>query len=54
LGRRPVRSEHQVGFFYNMHLFPWLQLTDNLQIIRPTRSSANTAIVPGVRLRIVF
>ena len=54
LGGRPVQSEHQLEMFYNVHLAPWLQLTGDLQIIRPTRSVADTAIVPGVRLRIVF
>jgi carbohydrate-selective porin OprB len=54
LGGRPVRSEHQFEFFYNMHIFPWLQFTGNLQIIRPTRTAADTAVVPGAGLRIVF
>lgn len=54
LGGRPVRSEHQLEFFYDMHVLPWLQFTGDVQIIRPTRSSADTAIVPGARLRIVF
>lgn len=54
LGGRPVRSEHQLEVFYDLHLRPWLQLTGDLQVIRPTRSSADTAIVPGARLRIVF
>lgn len=54
LGGRPVRSEHQVEFFYNMHVLRWLQLTGDVQIIRPTRSAADTAIVPGLRLRLVF
>jgi carbohydrate-selective porin OprB len=49
-----VQSEHQLEMFYDVHLAPWLQLTGDLQIIRPTRSTADTAIVPGVRLRIVF
>jgi porin len=54
LGGRPVQSEHQLEVFYNLHLAPWLQLTGDLQIIRPTRSTADTAIVPGGRLRIAF
>jgi len=53
-GVTPVRSEHQLEMFYNAHLVPWLQLTGDLQIIRPTRVVADTAIVPGVRLRVVF
>jgi len=39
---------------YNVHLAPWLEVTGDLQIIRPTRSTAETAVVPDVRLRIVF
>ena len=54
LGGRPVRSENQFEFFYAMHILPWLQLTGDLQIIHPTRSSADTTIVPGTRLRIEF
>jgi porin len=52
-GRRP-RAEHQVEIFYNFHITPWLRLTGDLQIIRPTRSIADTAIVPGGRLKIIF
>jgi porin len=54
LGGRPVQSEHQVELFYSMHVAPWLQLTGDLQIIRPTLTAADMAIVPGARLRIVF
>jgi porin len=54
LGGQPVRSEHQLELFYNLHIFPWLQLTGDLQVIRPTRSSTHTAVVPGARLKIVF
>jgi hypothetical protein len=53
LGRR-LRSEHQVEVFYNLHITPWLQLTGNLQIIRPNRPIADTAVVPGLRLKMVF
>jgi porin len=53
-GRQPVRAEHQLEVFYDVHIAPWLQLTGDLQIIRPTRTAADTAIVPGARLRIVF
>jgi porin len=54
LGGRRLRVEHQVEFFYNFHIAPWLQLTGDLQIIRPNRPVADTAIVPAVRLRVVF
>lgn len=48
------RAEHQLEIFYNLHAAPWLRLTGDLQIIRPTRPVADTAIVPGVRLELVF
>ena len=54
LGGRRLRVEHQIEVFYNLHVAPWLQLTGDLQIIRPNRPVADTAIVPAVRLRIVF
>jgi porin len=53
LGRR-LRAEHQIETFYNFHITPWLQLTADLQVIRPTRPIADTAIVPGGRLKIIF
>jgi carbohydrate-selective porin OprB len=40
--------------FYNLHFTPWLQLTGDLQILRPNRPAADTAVVPAVRLRVVF
>jgi porin len=46
--------EHQFEFFYNVHITPWLRLTGDLQIIRPTRPVADTAIVPAGRLKIIF
>jgi len=52
-GRRP-RVEHQLEMFYNVHITPWMELTGNLQIIRPTRAIADTAIIPGARLVWIF
>lgn len=52
-GRRP-RVEHQFEVFYNLHITPWLRLTGDLQIIRPTRAIADTAIIPGGRLVMIF
>jgi porin len=49
-----LRAEHQVELFYNLHITPWLRLTADLQIIRPNRPIADTAIVPGVRLKMFF
>ena len=54
LGVQRLRAEHQLETFYNFHITPWLQLTGDLQIIRPNLPVADTAIVPGARLRILF
>ena len=52
--RERLRAEHQIELFYNLHITPWLRLTADLQIIRPNRPIADTAIVPGVRLKMIF
>jgi porin len=49
-----LQVEHQLELFYNLHLAPWLQLTGDLQILRPNRPAAETAVVPAARLRVVF
>ena len=54
LNRRRLRPEHQIEIFYNLHITPWMRFTGDLQIIRPTRPIATTAIVPGVRLEFIF
>jgi porin len=54
IGFRRQRVEHQVETFYNFHITPWLRLTTDLQIIRPTRPTAHIAIVPGVRLELIL
>lgn len=53
-GGRRLRVEHQFEAFYNFHITPWLRLTGDLQIIRPTRPIADTAIIPGGRLVMIF
>jgi porin len=53
-GGRRLRVEHQFEVFYNLHITPWLRLTADLQILRPTRPIADTAIVPGGRLEFIF
>ena len=49
-----LQVEHQVEVFYNLHVTPWFQLTGDLQILRPNRPAAETAVVPAVRLRVLF
>jgi porin len=53
-GGRRLLAEHQVEMFYNLHITPWLRLTGDLQVIRPVRGIADTAVVPGARLQVVF
>lgn len=49
-----LRDEHQFEGFYNFALTPWLFLTGDMQVIRPTRPRAETAWVPGLRMKVVF
>jgi porin len=53
-GGRRLLPEHQLEMFYNVHITPWLRLTGDLQIIRPSRPIANTTVIPGVRLEMIF
>ena len=54
LNLRRLRPEHQVEMFYNLHLTPWLRITGDLQVIRPTRPVATTAVIPGLRMEMIF
>ncbi|HKQ81197.1 MAG TPA: carbohydrate porin [Steroidobacteraceae bacterium] len=49
-----VRVEHQVELFYNLHITPWFRLTGDLQVVRPTRQAADTAVIPAVRVKLLF
>jgi porin len=49
-----LQAERQIELFYDVHLAPWLQLTGDLQVIRPIRRDLDDAIVPGARLKVVF
>lgn len=54
LGNRRPQPEHQLEVFYNLHITPWLQLTGDLQILRPVRRGFDVAVVPGARLVMIF
>ena len=54
LGNVRPHAEHQFEGFYNLHITPWLRLTADIQIIRPVVSRANTAVIPGARLEMIF
>jgi porin len=47
-------DEHGVELYYNARVTPWLQVTPDLQIIKPFQQQADTAVVVGVRARIDF
>jgi len=48
------RAEHQFEAFYNFHIAPWLRLTGDLQIVRAVVRRANTSVIPGARLELIF
>lgn len=54
LGNVRPHAEHQLEGFYNFHITPWLRFTGDIQIIRPVVRRANTAVIPGARLELIF
>lgn len=40
--------------YYNVYLTPWAQLTPDIQVIRPSQERVDTAVVLGLRLRLMF
>jgi porin len=58
--REFLRDEYGVEAFYNIAITPWMQLTPDIQVIRPaqketiSRESVSTATVLGLRLQLVF
>lgn len=54
VGNVRPHAEHQFEGFYMLHITPWLRLTGDLQIIRPVVRRADTAVIPGARLEVIF
>lgn len=54
LGNVRPHAEHQFEAFYIFHIAPWLKLTSDVQIIRPVVRRADTAVIPGARLELIF
>jgi porin len=58
--REFLRNEYGFEAFYNFAITPWLQLTPNIQVIRPAQKetisgeNVHTATVLGLRLQMVF
>jgi porin len=63
-----LRDEYGFEAYYNVAITPWLQLTPDIQVIRPSqkevinrvglitfdRKNVQTATVLGLRLQLVF
>jgi porin len=47
---RAVRDESGLEAYYNFAIAPWLQLSANIQYIRPGFESNSNALVVGTRL----
>jgi porin len=59
--REFLRDEYGFEAFYNIAITPWMQLTPDIQVIRPaqkeviaSREKVGTATVLGLRLQLVF
>lgn len=50
----PQQDEYGVELFYNFAVTPWARLTSDLQIARPSTAAFDTAIIPGLRLQMLF
>jgi len=58
--RELLRDEYGIEAFYNIAITPWLQLTPDIQVIRPAQKetisgeNVHTATVLGFRLQMIF
>ncbi len=50
----PEDDEQGLELFYNLAVTPWFELSGNLQVIDGGLAGADTAVVAGIRARIVF
>jgi len=56
----PLRDEYGFEIFYNVAITPWLQVTPDIQVVKPAQKqtnsgeNVNTAVVLGLRLQVVF
>lgn len=53
-GTLPQQDEYGVELFYNMALTPWCRVTTDLQVARPSTQGIDTAVIPGVRMSMMF
>ena len=50
----PIGDGQGVELFYNVAVTPWLNVTPDLQVIVPARENVDTAVVAGLRAKVVF
>jgi porin len=50
----PVDDVHGGEIYYNTAITPWFRLTANLQVLRPASVAEDTALVLGLRARIIL
>lgn len=50
----PQQNEYGVEFFYNMAVTEACRLTADIQVARPSTVGFDTAIVPGLRMEVIF
>jgi porin len=50
----PQQDEYGVELFYNIAMTRWCRVTADLQVARPSTVGFDTAVIPGLRMEIVF
>jgi porin len=50
----PQQDEYGAELFYNYAITPWARFTADIQFARPSTIALDTAIIPGIRLQILF
>jgi porin len=50
----PARDESGAEVFYRMAVAPWLHVTADLQVVRPTLRERDNAVIAGLRTKVVF
>jgi len=48
------RDAHEFEAFYNFALTPWIYVSPDFQLVRPSRPRVDLTFVPGARVKIVF
>jgi porin len=49
-----LNNEQGVELYYNIKVTPWMQITPDLQIINPASKVVKTAVVAGIRTKLIF